>query len=178
MNVRAFAIVAALMLVGCGSFAERLKAAPAAPPMKCEIQQRAWCIYQGAYEISDRAARDSVHDRIWTMWDSFRPESKLVVLEMYGCRTSFSDTLQFLSFEQDVTWESQKWDRVRFRLKKDQSCDVDVLMPPYDGDQMEWAFSTGLMLVKQCTDEKCSGEPLADLKPKFEAEFKKGLGAH
>lgn len=147
--------------------------APAAPARRCEIKQAVWCIQEGATEIVDRLAEDSVHDRVWTLSDSFRPESKLVVLESNGCRVGHSDTLDLLSYESGFIWEGRSWDRIRARLKKDGTCDLEVLMPPYDGDPMEWAFSTGLILVKPCSDEACKGPNLGGLKPKFEAQFRR-----
>jgi hypothetical protein len=126
------------------------------------------------FEITDRRAEDGVHDRIWTLRDSFRPESKLVILEPNGCRTGFSDALAFSGFEQGVKWQDDSWDRMRVRLKMDGSCDLEVLMPPFTGDPMEWAFSTGLMLVKACKDERCEGQSLSELKPQFEQQFREG----
>ncbi len=148
---------------------------PAAPPRQCEIKQAVWCIQQGATEIVDRLAEDSVHDRVWTLSDSLRPESKLVVLEPNGCRAGHSDTLDLVSYESDFTWGGRSWNRLRARLKKDGTCDLEVLIPPspYDGDPMEWAFSTGLILVRSCLDDACTGPNLAELKPKFEAQFRK-----
>jgi hypothetical protein len=162
-----------LLLSGCVSAAPPAQA-PAAPPRKCEIRQSAWCIDQGAFEITDRLAQDSVHDRVWTLRGPFRPESKLVILEPNGCRSGFAETPVLSSYEQKVVWEGRSWDRIRARLKSDGSCDLEVLIPPFDGDPMEWAFSTGLMLVKACKDEACSGESLAELKPRFEKRFREG----
>lgn len=157
---------------GCVSAAPG--ANPAAPPRRCEIRQAAWCIEQGAFEIVDRLAQDAAHDRVWTIRGQFRPKSGLVILEPNGCRNGVSDTLALSSYEQGINWEGRSWDRIRARLKTDGSCDLDVLMPAFDGDQMEWAFSTGLMLVKTCTDESCAGPSLAELKPQFEAQFRRG----
>lgn len=159
------------LLSGCASAAPTK--APAAPPQKCEIKQAVWCIEQGAFEIIDRLAQDAVHDRIWMLRGSFRPESKLVVLEPNGCRSGVSDTLVLTSYEQGIEWNGRSWDRIRTRLKSDGSCDLEVLMPAFDGDPMEWAFSTGLMLVKACADEKCTGPSLAELKPRFDKQFRK-----
>lgn len=166
-----FVGIGLLSLSGCTSAAS--VQAPAAPPRKCEIKQAAWCIQEGATEIVDRLAEDSVHDRVWTLSDSSSPESKLMVLESNGCRAGRSDTLDLLSYESGFTWEGRSWGRMRARLKKDGTCDLDVLMPAYDGDPMEWAFSTGLILVRSCPDEACTGPNLAELKPKFEAQFRK-----
>lgn len=160
-----------LSLSGCTSAAPAQ--VPAAPPRQCEVKLAAWCIDQEAYEIIGRMAEDGVHDRAWILRGSFRPESKLVVLEPNGCRTGHSDTLSLLSYESGITWEGRSWERVKARLKQDGTCDLEVLMPPFDGDPMEWAFSTGLILVRSCPDEACMGPNLAELKPKFQAQFRK-----
>lgn len=146
---------------------------PSAPPRKCEIRQSVWCIDREVDEITNRIAERSIYDRIWVLQDDLRPESQLVVLEPNGCRAGRSDMLDLLSYENGFTWEGRSWGRMRARLKKDGTCDLEVLMPPYDGDPMEWAFSTGLILVRSCPDDACTGPNLAELKPKFEAEFRK-----
>ncbi len=156
-----------LLLGACASHAQSA-VAPASPPRHCEIQYSAWCVDQGVFEITSRLAEDSVHDRIWILRGEFVPKSRLIVLEPNGCRSGHSDKLSLVNYESEVQWEGEKWERMRARLKSDGSCDLDVLIPASDGDPMEWAFSTGLMLVKSCVDEKCSGPSLADLKPQVE----------
>jgi hypothetical protein len=173
MRLLSFLLVGASLLASSGCASAAPTQGPAAPPRHCEIKQAVWCIGQEASEIIDRLVEDGIHDRVWILRGSFRPESKLVVLEPNGCRAGHSDTLSLLSYESGVNWEGRSWDRIKARLKKDGSCDLTVLMPPFDGDQMEWAFSTGLVLVKSCPDESCRGPSLSELKPKFEARFKK-----
>lgn len=170
--VYSFLIGCLLCLSGCASAASTIT--PAAPPRKCEIKQAVWCIEQGAFEIIDRLAQDSLHDRIWIVRGSFRPESKLVVLEPNGCRVGVSDMLSLSHYERDIKWEGRSWDRIRARLKSDGSCDLEVLMPAFDGDPMEWAFSTGLVLLKACADVECAGQSLAELKSQFEKQFRQG----
>lgn len=148
--------------------------APSAPPLRCEIRLSTWCIAEGAYEITRQLASDGVHDRVWSMRGRFRPESKLVVLEPNGCRSGFSDAQELLRFEQDIAWQERSWDRLLVRLKSDGSCDLAVLLPPYDGDTMEWAFSEGLPMVRPCKDNACESAGLAELRPQFEKQFRAG----
>jgi hypothetical protein len=138
---------------------------PSAPPLICELQMSSWCILEGVYEIDRRLADDSVHDRIWTLRGAFRRSSELIILEPNGCKGGFSDVLELVSYDERVTWQKGLWDRVRFRLKKDGSCDLSLLWPRLNNDPLEWAYSEGLMLVQNCENEKCTGKSLADLKP-------------
>ncbi len=174
MRFLSFSLIGGSLFASSGCASATPVQGLAAPPRQCEIKQMAWCIQEGAFEIIDRIAEDGIHDRVWILRDSFRPESKLVVLEPNGCRTGRSDALSLLSYESGVTWEGRTWERVKARLKTDGTCDLEVLMPPFDGDPMEWAFSSGLILVGSCPDEACRGPNLAQLKPKFEAQFRKG----
>lgn len=166
-------VVGVLSILGNGSaIASPPDQAAAAPPWRCELRLSSWCIADGAYEITRQLASDGVHDRIWSMRGRFRPESKLVILEPNGCNSGFSNDLRLLKFERGVRWENRFWDRLQVRLKLDGSCDLTVLLPPYDGDPLEWAFTSGLPLVRPCKDEVCESAGLAELKPKFEAQFR------
>ncbi len=173
MRFLSFLLIGVCLLFLSGCRLVDFSQAPASPPRRCEIKQAVWCIQEGSTEIVDRIAEDSVHDRVWTLSDWSNPESKLVVLESNGCRVGYSDAFDFLSYENGFTWKGRSWGRMRVRLKKNGTCDLEVLMPPYDGDPMEWAFSTGLILLKSCPNKNCIGQNLAEFKPKFEAQFHK-----
>ena len=134
---------------GCAAASPPGGVAPA-PARRCEIRLSAWCIAEGAYEISRQLANDSIHDRVWSMRGRFRSESKLVIFEPNGCRSGFSNALELTRFERDIEWQDRSWNRMLVRLKSDGSCDLTVLLPPYDSDPMEWAFSDGLLLVRPC----------------------------
>ncbi len=146
---------------------------PVAPPLHCEFSAVTWCIVEGSYEVTRRLADDSIHDRVWLLRGPFVAESQLVIFEPNGCKSGFSDTLELVRFEQSIRWGNGIWDRASFRLKKNGGCDLVVLMPVFNGNPMEWAFSAGLGLVKSCTDHKCNGPFLAELRPKFSVQFKR-----
>lgn len=158
-------------LGGCAS-AAAAPSSPHAPAQKCEIRESAWCIDQGAFEIIDQRADDSVHDRVWIIRGYFKPESKLILLEPTGCRTGFSDTLVALGFDKNIKWRGKVWDRIRTRLKTDETCDMDVLIPPFQNDPMEWAFSVGLVLIRACPGESCTGRNMSIFRDQFERQFK------
>lgn len=169
-------IASAICFLGNGcAAASPPSLSPSAPPWRCEIRLSTWCIAEGAYEITRQLASDSVHARVWSMRGRFRPESKLIVLEPNGCRSGFSDALELLKFERGVRWENRSWDRLQARIKSDGSCDLTVLLPPYDGDPMEWAFTSGLPQVRPCKDEACESTGLAELRPQFEKQFREGV---
>jgi hypothetical protein len=102
---------------------------PAAPPRKCEVRQAAWCIDQGAWEITDRFIKHDKYDHAWTVRGFFRPKAPLVVLEPSGCRDGFSDSLSAIRFDLRYAWDGKTWNRMVVRLRHDGSCDLDVLIP-------------------------------------------------
>lgn len=169
-----FLLIASMVgLLGSGfATASPTTLAPAAPPSRCEIRLSAWCIAEGAYEINRQLANDSVHDRVWSMRGRSKPASKVIVLEPNGCKSGPSDALELLEFEQGVAWQNDSWDRIQVKLKSDGSCDLTILLPPYDGDPLEWAFSSGLPLIRPCKDEKCIGAGIGGLRSQFEKRYR------
>ncbi len=168
-------IASAICVLGNGcAVASPPSGSASAPPLRCEIRLSAWCIEEGAYEITRQLANDSVHDRVWSMRGRFRPASKLVILEPNGCKSGFSNALELLKFERGVQWENGSWDRMQVRLKSDGTCDLAIMLSPYDGDPMEWAFSSGLPLIRPCKDAACESAGLGQLRPQFEQRYRKG----
>ncbi|MGY0556293.1 hypothetical protein [Lysobacter sp. A421] len=150
--------------------------APAAPPRECLLIRHAWCIEGGPYEIVMQRANRSESpgfDWVWVLRGDFRPESKLVLFEPYGCKDGFADSLVALSYDKRVIWRDREWDRMRVRLRSDASCDLDILVPPFDGDPMEWAYSSGFGLIRACSNVSCEGPLLADLRDAFNPQFKR-----
>lgn len=148
-----------------------------APPRICEIQQKAWCIYQDGSEITDhqKTTTDYPDDHIWSVRDVHNPNSVLVIFEPNGCREGFSDEVSALGFNKDVEWRGRKWDQMRIRLRSDGSCDLRLLVPVYDGNPLEWAFSVGRGLIAACKDEKCTNvtPTPADVTDVYRESFKR-----
>lgn len=168
----------ACALAACASTTPEANAAPPAgppgsPPLRCEFRPGAWCIAEGAYIVNRTLAADRVHDRIWSLKGRFKPESELVVQEVNGCKSGYADELSLQSYEGSVDVDGTRWDRLKVRLKSDGTCDLSILLSPFDGDPMEWAFSTGLGLLRGCKDETCTPLPLSNLKSQIEEKFRK-----
>jgi hypothetical protein len=72
-----------------------------------------------------------------------------------------------MKFDKAIEWNGRSWDRLLVRLKSDTSCDLTILLPPEDGDSMEWAFTSGLPLVRPCKDDACNSEGLSQIKPEL-----------
>src|SRR5678816_178858 len=103
-------------------------ASPASPPRVCEIRQPAWCINREASQITDQLGGPGVNGNIWTISDNNYPDSKLVVVEPWGCRKGLADTVVALGFEEAVSWQGEVWDRMQVRLRVDGSCDLSLLV--------------------------------------------------
>lgn len=152
-----------LLLCGC-AFATSSKDQGGAPPLKCEFNLSSWCIAEGVFELKRTLAKDSIHDRIWYLKGRFRPESILVVMEPPGCKSGLADTAKLLHFNGDYRWKGRVWDRAEVQLKASGMCNLTILLPQDGGDQMEWAYSTGLLLVRPCETQACSGTSLSAIK--------------
>lgn len=148
-----------------------------APPRSCEIRQQAWCIYQEGVEITDsqRISNKDPGSHTWILQNVYSPKSTLIVFEPNGCRTGFADTVQAMQYIKNIEWREKIWDQIQVRLKSDGSCDLKLLFPLYDGNPLEWAFSTGRVLLAACKDEKCTPiEPtLADVTDQYQKLFKR-----
>ncbi len=173
MSLNSIFLLRALLVIVLQQSSLIAFAQASAPPLRCEIKLSAWCIVEGAQEIVRQLATDSVHDRVWRLRGAFRPQSQLVVLEPNGCRSTTSDTLEFVAFDENVNWNSKKWDRLRVRLDTKGHCDLDILLTPDHDDSLEWAYSGGLKLLRHCTSEACEDSTIAELKPKFESRFRR-----
>jgi hypothetical protein len=157
--------------------AKQLSRPVSAPPRKCEIRHEAWCIYQDGSEITDlqKVTNENPNEHIWTMRDVYHPQSVLVIFEPDGCRNGLADTVDALGFDKDVKWQGKAWDQMRVRLKVDGSCDLRLLVPLFDKNPLEWAFSVGRTLIAACGDEKCTGmtPTPADVTEKYREQFKR-----
>jgi hypothetical protein len=167
-----------ILSTGLASANEPRTIGPAsAPPKVCEIRQRAWCIYQEGAEITDtqRIDNDDPGDHTWILKDVRSPNSSLVIFEPDGCRIGFSDTVKAMEYTRNVKWKGRLWDQMQIGLRSDGSCDLKLLISPYDGNPLEWAFSTGRVLLAACSDEKCT--PImptpADVTDKYIPLFKR-----
>ena len=149
---------------------------PAAPPRKCEIRQPAWCIYQDALKVV-RQLNKETREVVWVLSGPSRHDSELVIFEPGGCREGFADTVAVLSFRENIEWEQRAWDEMRVRLRENGSCDLRLLVPLFDRDPLEWAFSTGRGLIAACRDEKCAAitPTLSDVTDIYAKQFKRQI---
>ena len=137
---------------------EQSNNAPAAPIRVCEIRQKAWCMYQEDSEITDQPVteRRDAGNHIWSMRSMYHPDDVIMIIEPDGCRNNFANEVRSLGFDENVKWHGRTWDGMRIRLRTDGSCDLQLLVSPYDGNPLEWAFSVGRLLIAACPDDKCT----------------------
>jgi hypothetical protein len=157
--------------------AEQVPKPAVTPPRVCEIRQRAWCIYQEGAEITDHQKIDgkNPNEHIWSLRDVYHPQSVLVIFEPEGCRKELADVVSAQGFDQGIEWQGKTWDQMRIRLRTDGSCDLRLLVPKYNKDPLEWAFSVGRALLAACADDACTGiQPtIADVTDKYKKQFKR-----
>jgi hypothetical protein len=153
---------------------------PSSPPLNCEIRQRAWCIHNGSAEITELQpmAMSDPPGRAWMLRNTYNPASTLVILEPQGCREGLADTLSPVGLEHNVHWREKSWDQIGLRLRSDGSCDLKLLLPPFNGDADEWAFSQGRFLLQACRDEACTpaGPTPADVTQVYRESYMRKQG--
>jgi hypothetical protein len=138
--------------------------AAGAPPRRCLLTRPAWCIDEEVAEVATRTEQGAGNQRSWVLSGASRPDSKLVVLEPSGCADGPANTFEFLAADRHANWGGRPWRSVTARLRKDGSCDLTVLVPPPDPDPMEWALSTGLVMVRACEGAACQGRNFGDFR--------------
>lgn len=171
--VFAFAVLLLTVLglgYGSAAFAER-QGAPS-PPRKCEMRQPVWCIYQGAWEITDRLVERQKYDRVWVVRGFSRPKAPLVVMEPNGCREGLSDSVKATRFDSKFEWEAKIWNLMTIRLKSDGSCDLDILIPKAQSDPTGEAYFSGLPLIHPCATSSCEGPGIYELASRWDAEYR------
>jgi hypothetical protein len=167
-------VISTLALLGIGPVATGQEAKDlAAPARSCEVRQAAWCISQGAWEITDRFIKHDKYDHAWFIRGFRQPKSPLVVLEPSGCRAGFSDSLSAMRFDRDFAWDGRTWNRLIARLRNDGSCDLEVLIPKPEADPSAEAFFSSLILLRNCPSETCDGKSFNALAAQWDAEYRR-----
>lgn len=131
------------------------------PPSKCEIRQSAWCILRSGATIEDRPNTSPPYVSTWILRGAQWPKKPLIVLEPYGCRERMSDATELLSHDKRFRYNGQIWNNLRVRLRRDGSCDIQLISPVLSRDREASAFFAGLTLVRACTNAQCDGPALA-----------------
>lgn len=127
------------------------------PPIACEIRQRAWCIHNGSVEITVlQPAQGDPPGQAWILRDVNFPDSPLAIIEPRGCRKALSDTVTAVDFVRGVPWHDKTWDQMTIRLRSDGSCDLKLLLSPFESPEREWAFTGGRALLLACSDDQCT----------------------
>ena len=147
---------------------------PAAPPRKCEVRQAVWCIYQGAWEITDRLVEHQKYDRVWIVRGFFQPRAPLVVMEPNGCREGLADSATAIRFDSQFVWEGKSWNKMTVQVKKDGTCDLDILLPKAQSDPTGEAYFSGLPLLHTCATSTCEGSGLYELAARWDTEYRSG----
>lgn len=143
--------------------------APSPPPLRCVSEHGAWCVLDGAREQKLADAWDGQAVRLSNPSD---PAAALVVISPPACSGVRADQLSFRSFEHGIEAYGQDWERIDVRLRGDATCDLKILLPPFSSNPFEWAFSSGLQLIRACQSDKCDGPPVGLLKPVFELRYR------
>ena len=162
-------ITLATLLFGCLPFHVLAQAAPLSPPLHCVTEHGAWCVLDGAREQQLVGASGTSAFRLSNPSQS---DAALIVISPSSCDRVRADQLSFLSFEHGLKRHGQDWERVGMRLRSDGKCDIQILLPQFSSSPFEWAFSTGLQLIRACKSDTCEGPPVGVLKPAFELRYR------
>jgi hypothetical protein len=135
-------------------------ASTSSPPRRCEIRQKAWCIYFSDAAIQDQPATSTGYISTWTVRGSYWRDYPLVIQEPRGCREGLSDTIELRKFDKRFHWQGQGWIRTVVRLMTNGQCDLVLLSPTLTRDPAGSAFFAGLALIQACTTDTCEGAPI------------------
>jgi hypothetical protein len=175
--ILAITIAVSLLPTASASNSANHAPSPSSPLLTCEIRQRAWCIHNGTAEVTlvQPVVSSDPPGRAWLLRDLHYPNSFLAVLEPQGCREVLADAVDPVSFAHGVHWREKTWDQLVVRLRKDGSCDLKLLLSPYDPSTESWAFSEGRNLLLACKDDACTpiGPTPADATDKYQSEYMK-----
>ncbi|HOY23165.1 MAG TPA: hypothetical protein PK002_08415 [Cellvibrio sp.] len=151
----------------------------AAPERLCEIRQSAWCLLEGAEKIIDeKTETDSKYASVWYVSGPLDQNHGFYVLEPNGCRKGLSDSLNLVNYNDQVEWRNQQWRKIIFRLKNDESCDLEVLLPSAEIDKLGEAFSHTFLLIKSCNSNACGGYVVGEkVSPNELKKFDRNLGS-
>jgi hypothetical protein len=163
-----FTILMALPL-GCLPIHVLAQASPSSPPLHCISEHGAWCVLDGAGE-QPLATASGVS--AFKLSDPSQSDASLIVISPVGCDRVRADQLAFLSFEHGLKRYGQEWEGISVRLRNDGTCDLQILLPQFSSNPFEWAFSSGLQLIRACKSDVCEGAPLGVLKPAFELRYR------
>jgi hypothetical protein len=147
----------------------RAQASPAAPPQHCVSNHGAWCVLEGASEASLAAEPGFTASQLSNPWEA---EAAMIVIAPASCSHLQADQLSVLSFEHAQHAYDHDWERLGVRLRADGKCDVKILLPEYSSNPMEWAFSSGLALLRTCRSTPCAGPLMSDLQPAFATRYR------
>lgn len=127
-------------------------------PEICAVRQPVWCIVGRWTTILLQPLPGEAYGPVWTVTSQPRGDWKIHVLEPLGCRNGLSDTISIVKHDTEFSWHGEAWDNVVVRLKKDGSCDLQLLSSAHviessDSDSM----LNKLELIRACEDKDCHG---------------------
>jgi len=175
---RAVRLIAFCIVLYAAPSGRILASPPASPPLKCVVRQTAWCVQDnGEAEITltQSVGRDEPGNRVWKLLNVHHPEFVLMVISPQGCEKNYADRVEALAFEPNVAWRGSRWDEIRVSLRSDATCTLRLLVTPFNGSDLEWAYSSGIALLGACKDESCTvlTPTIADVTSVYRDEFRR-----
>lgn len=131
------------------------------PPARCEIHQMAWCMLLDDMTYQDVPSTQENMASTWYLRGPLWKQYPLIINEPAGCRTGYSDIVKLVRFDRYYKVGEKTFGRIVVRLKKNGSCDLEMLSSKKSDDKYAGGFFAGLTSVKPCIDASCSGEVLA-----------------
>lgn len=160
ISIKAFSMAAAF-LGSSHSISEENSSA--APPQECKIDLGSLCFLENGVSFS------KIYDRAkYTTWMISGPTWHAFPLYVYvprKCQDKHSDVITLLDSGL-VDSNRMKWNRIKVRLLKKGSCDIDLFAPSKMEDPQAAAFYSALSGIRICRERKkhpsCFGPRLGD----------------
>jgi hypothetical protein len=144
-------LLAGLLVVvnGCKSLGEQSRPAASAP-RTCQDIRGAYCIESVGLTVHLQSSSSTKSELL--IYEQAWRSTPIRIVEPATCTQSLSDTVEALDFDADPA-ES----RIRVRLAKNGSCDLDIFVGGRRSDPAGNGFFTAMTQLRACRARPCTG---------------------
>jgi hypothetical protein len=96
----------------------------------------------------------------WVVRGGTWKDYPLIINEPAGCRAGVADEVKIVDHAGDYLWNNRRWNMVRVRLKRDKTCDLELISSRLSDDPQAGAFFAGFTMLRACRDAYCNGPVL------------------
>lgn len=144
------AVAATLVLMSAACQAQTVSPAALSAPRVCAAVRGTYCIEELGLTIEETATSAS-QTMLALHGDDWR-DKPLVISEPNGCRRGLADTIELME-----NTESDGKLRLRVRLRRDGTCDLQISVNNRRTDPLGDGFFAAMTLIRACYETPCTG---------------------